>query len=391
MKNIRSNLRLVVLCFMLLLGTSMAAANTGGRLPNLYVVVDHITPEPVEPGQEVTAKLRVSNDGGATADAVSLSVKSEFPFYVKTKSSTLGETSSLCVGCSLESTFYLAVDPAAISGAYPLDLEIHTGDAVIMPSETLTIQVRGTPDLVMEAKPYPKPLEPNDHFDYALSLENIGTGTARNIKITSDSSSFVLLGSGIVTLDELHAGAHEELLLPFQISESLIPDTYTVPITLSFLDEQNTVYNTSQYLGFKILHRAELAIQSLKVDPPRPAAGEDIEIKLRIQNAGYGTAENVKVELNSALEGNKKTFLGKIESKDDSLAIFTLAAPDMEEAKVTATISYKDDLGTTEVVEDFAIPVEIGSGVGAFPVIVGLIVLLIFAYFAYRRFGKAKR
>jgi ABC-type antimicrobial peptide transport system permease subunit len=42
-------------------------------------------------------------------------------------------------------------------------------------------------------------------------------------------------------------------------------------------------------------------------------------------------------------------------------------------------------------VEDFAIPVEIGSGVGAFPVIVGLIVLLIFAYFAYRRFGKAKR
>jgi hypothetical protein len=200
-----------------------------GRLPNLYVVVDHITPEPVEPGQEVTAKLRVSNDGGATADAVSLSVKSEFPFYVKTKSSTLGETSSLCVGCSLESTFYLAVDPAAISGAYPLDLEIHTGDAVIMPSETLTIQVRGTPDLVMEAKPYPKPLEPNDHFDYALSLENIGTGTARNIKITSDSSSFVLLGSGIVTLDELHAGAHEELLLPFQISESLIPDTYTVP------------------------------------------------------------------------------------------------------------------------------------------------------------------
>jgi uncharacterized membrane protein len=138
------------------------------------------------------------------------------------------------------------------------------------------------------------------------------------------------------------------------------------------------------------LHRAELAIQSLKVDPPRPAAGEDIEIKLRIQNAGYGTAENVKVELNSALEGNKKTFLGKIESKDDSLAIFTLAAPDMEEAKVTATISYKDDLGTTEVVEDFAIPVEIGSGVGAFPVIVGLIVLLIFCIFCVRRFGKRR-
>jgi uncharacterized membrane protein len=94
---------------------------------------------------------------------------------------------------------------------------------------------------------------------------------------------------------------------------------------------------------------AELSIASLKTNPVLPRKGETIELTMRIENTGDGTAKSVEVNLDHPFQGSKQSFIGALDSDEDGPAILTFIVDESGEFEFPVTISYKDDFGENEI------------------------------------------
>jgi len=310
----------------------------------IHVVAEDITPEPVQPGQDLTVKLRLINDGSEVAEGVSLKLNTEYPFYVKTEGNSFDTKQTLCVGCSVDNTYYLVVDASAKSGLYPLNIEIVGDDLSIKPSQTINVKVVGKPDLVLETSPFEEKVSSGDEFTVDFKVKNIGTGIARNIKITPQSDDILMLGSNINLISEIDPDGAISISSKFIVKESLAPDTYRFPVNLEFIDEQGTKYASSFEVGLNVLKRSAIDIQSLKITPNSPTFVDDIHMEGIVENTGTGDADGVVVELITP-NNIYKTFIGQLKSDDDAPFYFDLKPEAIGLQTGTLRISYVDDFG----------------------------------------------
>ncbi len=355
-----------LLAFMLMIAltiTVMGDTAVYKDFPSLRIIAEEVSPEPVEPGQDVTVKVRIYNypvygiqgNDDTTADAtVRLDVK--YPFYLKAESRS-SDDCNICTGCSKDYTYYLVVDSNAASGIYPVTIKVTRGH--IEREEDINIKVIGAPDIIFESHANGEKIKAGDGFSITAQFKNIGTGIARNIKITPLSEKFIMLGSGMKIIDAMKPGEEVDLVMSFSVDESVSPGAYAIPVQLTFIDERSGRYTLSENLGIKIVHDAELGLQNIKITPANNIKTEDIiEVQLRIENIGDGNAENVKIILESELEGNKVAYLGRIEKDSDEPTIFTLAAGGHGEINNKIRITYRDDFGEHELTEEFIIYID---------------------------------
>ncbi|MCK5176603.1 MAG: hypothetical protein KAQ92_02665, partial [Candidatus Aenigmarchaeota archaeon] len=216
---------------------SFASLNTDAS--NLRIVVEQVTPEPVEPGQDFTVKVRIYNYGDATAKQANVKLNAQYPFYLKTQSSNFADYDDICIYCSKDNTYYLTVDANAVSGIYPVEFEIFESKGTVKKTQEINIMVVGIPDVVFEAESIKKTVMPNEEFTTQLTFKNIGTGIARNIKIVPQSTDFIKLGSGLEVIEEINPKEEKTVNISFDVVETLIPNTYNIPFAISFSDERS--------------------------------------------------------------------------------------------------------------------------------------------------------
>ncbi len=345
--------------FLLLLACSALAADyTNINSAYIRIVAQEVAPEPVEPGQDVTVKVRLHNYGGETAESVNVKLNAQYPFYLKAESQDFEEYNDICSGCSKDNAYYLTIDGGAVSGTYPLEFEIYERNGSVKKTQEINIKVVGIPDVVFESEPIEKQVRPEDEFTAQLTFKNIGTVTARNIKIVPLSNDFIILGSGLEIIDEMAPKQVNHVNISFTVAESVEPDTYNLPLSISYVDERSNKYALAENFGIKFVHAAELGIQNLKIDPADIKVGDAVEVQLRIENIGNGNAENAKIILGSGLEGNKIAYLGRIERDDDEPAIFILKAVEAGKISNSILLTYKDDFGTHAITEEFSVNVR---------------------------------
>ncbi|NOZ80823.1 MAG: S-layer protein [DPANN group archaeon] len=324
---------------------TVSASTYNADSPYLRVVAEEISPEPVEPGQDVTVKIRLINDGGESAEDVSLKLNAGYPFFIKTESNNFENKRSLCVGCSIDNTYYLVVDANAKSGLYPLNFEIYRDGITIKPSDTIDIKVVGKPDIILETKQIEANVSSGDKFTINFDAKNIGTGIARKIKITPQSDNILMLGSNINLINEINPEKTVSFNLEFIVKESLTPDTYKFPINLEYVDEQGSSYETSFDIGVNVLERSNIDIQSLKITPSFPTLVDEVHMEGIIENTGTGDADNVVVELITQRNKTYKTFIGQLKSDDDAPFYFDVKPESIGVQTATLRISYSDDFG----------------------------------------------
>ena len=372
--------------FLLLLLTTLFAnlsfANLNADTSNLKIVAEEVTPEPVEPGQDVTVKARIYNYGNDIAKDVNVKLNAKYPFYLKTQSSNFADYNDLCIYCSKDNTYYLTVDANAVSGIYPIEFEIYADKGNAKKTQSINIIVIGIPDIVFEAEPVKKTVMPNEKFTAQLTFKNIGTGIARNIKITPQSTNFIKLGSGLDVIEEINPKEERTINISFNVAETLTPNTYNIPVQIRFTDERSNKYNISENFGIKVVHGATLGLQNLKITPQNNIKeGDEVEIQIRIENTGNGNAQNVKVVLDSGMEGNKIAYLGRIEKNDDEPTIFTLTAQNSGRIKNNLKITFNDDFGEHELNEEFFINIEENKKQNSMTIVFACLGLTILAAF----------
>lgn len=352
--------------------------------PYLRVIAEEVSPEPVEPGQDVTVKIRLVNEGGETANDVSLKLNAVYPFFVKTESNNFENKKTLCVSCSMDNTYYLIVDANAKSGLYPLNFEIYYDNSVIKPSDTINIKVVGKPDIILKTKEMNTNVSSGDRFILTFDAKNIGTGIARNIKITPQSDNILMIGSNINLINETIPEETVSFSAEFIVKESLIPDTYKFPIKLEYVDEQGNSYENTVEIGINILNRAEISFQSVKITPAIPTLVDTVHMEGIIENTGKGSADKVTVELITVTK-TYKAFVGQLKSNDDAPFYFDVKPESIGTQTGTLKVSYYDDFGFHTY--ETTITKEIGKPTNNL-IIFAIILILVVAgiwYFYFKR------
>lgn len=349
----------------------------------IKVIVNDVSPQPVEPGSDLTLRVTFTNGDGDFVDKVSASVDLREPFTLKTSTEDFSSGFNLCGFCSRTNTYFITVGTNAKSGTYPIFIRTNDGSAV----RTVNVTVRGKPNVVLLSE-NPINSTPSEVFFMRLDASNIGTGIARQIKVVSKSSDFIALGSSVAILNSVSPQNFSVVSFAMTPSDSLKAGAYNLPFEINYIDESGAQYNSTQTIGVQVLNKGKLNIESIKVSSStgEAVAGSPVSIIVRLQNTGTGNAESIESEI--TCDGQiAKAFLGQLKRDEDAPAVFELTLPSGGKRQCSLTTKFLDDSGSHTAVSAFDISLKNPE----FPTGIVVIIIIIGGAYYYFRVRKKQR
>ncbi len=330
----------------------------GSEDPLVNTYLEKITPYPVEPGQDFTLHLRTYNEGDDLADNVKVKVKYGNEFFLKGKENNFDKPFELCVDCSKDNTYYFLVSTDTKSGEYPIIVDTYEGGA--KKENKVFIRVIGIPDIIFKAKVLTQNVVADSYFDVKISVLNLGTGIAKDIKIQPVTDGFVMNGENILYINSLKPDHYFNKTIRFMTSDLLNKNPYKIKFKISYKDEKSQEKYFEQEFGVKVIDKVKLDISSVKIDPDKVFEGDSTKIIIRVENLGEGTAKNIRLFLTDEKEKLEdiKSYIGKLEENEDAPAVFTYTFSNFGQHNLKLKILYEDDLGTHEVNDEFSIYVN---------------------------------
>lgn len=356
----------------------------------IKIVLDELSPQPVEPGHDLVLSVRLENEGD-DIENLKITIVPDTPIILKNENDrTIDEGRIIKLGAVAE-TYLLHVDANAVSGAYEIEFRVNWlgSDQKRETNNTFKVMVRGAPQLVISnITVNPERISPKDVFDLAFTVSNEGTGVAREVQVSAGTSGmpFIPVTTDTNIIKKLNPGESTKLSYVIQVKDKTEISSYSIPIRMEYKDENGKNISSQSYVGIRVLGRAELAIADIKIEPQNPAKGDIVTINMRIENSGTGEAKSVKVSLDAPFEGTKTTFLGKIKPDDDAPGVFTFYADKDGDIPYAAKIEFEDDLGARSVIEALNLHLHNANKNSIIaPVIAALLIIAGSVYYLQRR------
>ncbi|VVB53482.1 Uncharacterised protein [uncultured archaeon] len=354
------------------------------------IVLDQLSPQPVEPGQDLTLSVRLENEN-SDMENVRLEIVPDSPIKLKNENRRIIDEGRMIKYEAVIETYLLHVDPLAASGTYEIEFRSRwSGNEMSSETnKTFKVLVRGAPQLMISnITVYPGRISPKDKFDLTFQVSNEGTGMAREVQVSADMSDlpFVSLNADTKVLKRLDPGETIQLNYPIQVKDKTEISSYSIPIKMEYKDENGKNISSKSFAGIRVLGKAELAISDIKIEPQNPAEGDLVTVNMRIENSGTGEAKSVKVNLDAPFKGTRTAFLGKIKPDDDAPGVFTFFAEKGGDIPYSVNIEFEDDLGVRTVTESLNLYVSNPNKNGmAVPVIMTLPIIVGGIYYLHRR------
>ncbi len=194
----------------------------------------------------------------------------------------------------------------------------------------------------------PSSIEVGDEFTIGVQIENCGSENPGTVyfELLNPPTDIEIKEPLVIDISELNYANSERIIIyHMKVSENASPGTYVIKTKLSY---KNVVRDSN--ITFEVIgNEAELGIASLKTNPVLPQKGETVELTIRIENTGRGTAKSVEVYVNHPFQGIKQSFIGALDSDEDGPAVLTFIANQKGEFEFPVTITYLDDFGKKEV------------------------------------------
>ncbi len=356
----------------------------------LEIVLDQLSPQPVEPGQDLTLSVRLENEN-SDIENVRLEILPDSPIKLKNENHRIIDEGSIIKYGAVVETYLLHVDPLAASGSYDIEFRarLFSNDMLRETNKTFRVMVRGAPKLMISNITIdPERISPKDRFGITFSVSNDGTGIAREVQVIADTTGlpFVSVDADTKIIKRLAPGESIQLSYAVQVKDKTEISSYSIPIKMDYKDENGENISSKSFAGIRVLGNAELAISDLKIEPQNPVEGDLVTVNMRIENSGTGEAKSVKVNLDAPLKGTRTAFLGKIKPDDDAPAVFTFYAEKGGDIPYSANIEFEDDLGVRTVTQPLNLYVRTPNKNGmAAPVIVTLPLIAVGVYYLHRR------
>ncbi len=404
-------MRVYVLIF-LVLALLLAGGSVQAAAPTVLVADYRVTPAILLPGDTGTVTVTLQNTAGSAS-------QTETDVVVQT-GGTSTSTAVTSIDAYVESVYLYGNGLEVLEGSYtdvgaigpgqsfPLTflVEAPPREGVYFPE--VWIRVRGA-----ESVKYPLPVDvnsrvslpgeaaitvnrtvpgdvrPGDRFTVSLDLTNGGRAPADDVAVTLNTTGLSLAPSGPSNyfFDHIEAGEAIHLDLGFMTDENVPLGLNIVPLTVTYSSGNGTLKRQVETLGIPVVGRAELGVASIRTDPTQVAAGDSVDLTIRIENTGTTDANSVQAAIeNVSLSGSKRAFMGTIEPNNDAPAIFSLQADEAGEFNYTLLISYTDDFGPHATRQDLQLMVlEQSPSDLLIPIVIAIVLVVAFAIYWYRR------
>jgi hypothetical protein len=353
----------------------------------LDMVLTDQSPYPVNPGETVTIEVQIQNTGYAQALDRTVEIVPKDPFSLLPGEEREQTVATITPRGSYSLTYRLAVSGTAPTNSYPVDFRIYTGaDRSVFTEDFVDVNVEGEANLVLDdLYTNPETLEPGAIADVVVKVKNIGTGTARDLQLTLNSTHDEIkqvLAKGKVYVGDLKAGETKTATLGMSVDSTAEEKTYNVLIFADYKDESNTDTTDSFSIGLPV--KGTISLDIIK----KEASFERGTLRIEVANKGTTEAKSLEAKLEvdgntvgidyiSSLKANKKTtFEFPLVLKGSGQLVMDYIGPGIDKNQVVK-----------EIVMDYEAPSQ-GDGTTTLVIVV---VVIIIVYFLYRKFFKKKK
>jgi len=238
----------------------------------------------------------------------------------------------------------------------------------------------------------PSSIGVNEEFTVGIHIENCGDKMPGYVsfELLNPPTDITIKEPLIINISKLYYGNSERFITyHMKTTEDAQPGTHIIKTRLSYGKNEFSIIKNYNITFNVIGDKAELSIASLKTNPVLPKEGETVELTMRIENTGDGTAKSVEVYVDHGFQGLKQSFIGALDSDEDGPAVLTFIVDEPGEFEFPVTISYKDDFGDNEIKTNVSLNVlKKESNIGA--IILAIVIIAVFGWGIYY-FIKTKK
>ncbi|WMW21643.1 hypothetical protein RE476_09630 [Methanolobus mangrovi] len=361
------------------------------RTDKLDILAAEVSPQPVRPGEELLVKVSVANYDDTTAANIILDVENQFPlilrfsekeYGVKSISNNSFRIDRISSNGNVEINYNFLIDPKARTGTYHVTFRLSDGNDIFV-TRTISIKVEGTPAIALMNSSFSQSgISPGDSFFLNTTVASVGSGNAKNIRITlllDDVPSLVAVKDNTAFIHTLDAGEEEQITFELSLGKDAEITSYNIPVSIIAVDDtENLDISSVETIGFDAKGRAKLDIANIKNDPTMPEKGKELTQMIRIENVGEGEARSVKVSIvDLDVSGTKEAFIGKLDANDDAPATFSFIPRKSGDQEYTALIEYEDDFGKHSIEHKLTMSVK---GSSPYQILLGIIVLFVVVF-----------
>jgi len=190
------------------------------------------------------------------------------------------------------------------------------------------------------------------HFTIGIQIENCGNKMPEHVsfELINPPVDLEIKEPLVINISKLYYGNSERFIIyHVKTTEDAQAGTHVIKTRLSYGENELSIIKNYNITFEVIGDKAELSIASIKSNPVLPVKGETVELTLRIENTGDGTAKSVEVYVNHPFQGLKQSFIGALDSDEDGPVVLTFIVDELGEFEFPVTISYYDDFGDNEI------------------------------------------
>jgi hypothetical protein len=305
---------------------------------------------------------------------------------IKVLSSDFDRTGALGPGQSIQFTF--SIQAPSSSGIYYPEVWIDTagGKSVKYPipvNVNTILGVQKNAILIMDST-LTGSQNPGDEIPVTVTVFNSGEMLADGVtlKIDNLSSTVAPKNTDLYHLGAIPAGTKQTLNLVLLSDKKTPAGLVRIPVTIKYNSMDGVPQTQITGIDVMLKGKAELGFVSVDTNPSRLTEGTPFDLTIRIENTGTGEAKQVSATVDLPVEGKKEAFIGKIKPGNDAPAIFLLEGAKGGNLPYTLRITYTDDMGEHTIIRQMNLRVPPTDNSGN--LILGLIVLLVLGFLAYR-------
>ncbi|MBU5255628.1 COG1361 S-layer family protein [Tissierella praeacuta] len=364
---------LVVLLVILQMPTKGLADKDNNDKPNLTITSSNVYL--AEAGERVSISIKLKNTSDYYAENISATLSSKSS-DVYVDGNAYDDIPKIKEGKTNSLSFKVRVDEKADEGNHELSLNIvyynEYGEKMEPISHTINVRVTNkaiAPLLIVDKVNVIPNTEVNagETIAVGFDIENIGSGLAKDIKVTLDGLSnenFVLAnGVNYKVIPSLDSDKKYYLYFELKSLKTLKPGNYKIDLSLSYKDIKNQVIKDESNFFITIASNnnrsSNLIIENLVYPTGTLFQNKELDIKFNIRNQGQVAAEEIIIEAKSTDQTGlvpKSVSIVKLDSLEPdaiqelNFKFFTTKAAETKNYPIEITVKYIDELGKEDTV-----------------------------------------
>ena len=207
----------------------------------------------------------------------------------------------------------------------------------------------------------PSSLEPGEEGNLVITVSNVGTLYAKNVKLRLSTNPFVELGGYEYDLQTISAGKSSQVVIPVKVSSTTRTGTLVISYEIEYNEGDSSGSRTIEgAVGLSIERRPSLEIVNIEFDKEDIIPGSEVTVSLTVKNVGKGEARDITMSLDVTNLpfvpiSTTEIFVGDMDSRDTKNVEIRLIVNEEAEIKAYSLplrFSYYTETGDAKTEEE---------------------------------------